>query len=314
MDNQEPEDIVADWLAGRITDEQFKAQVSEQDYAQYKDILGEVESWRLPEWKDREAAFEHIVAQRQNSSEPTKVIPLQPRKNNWMYGVAAGIAVLLGIGGWLLFGGDGALTTYQTAYGEIKTFDLPDGSKVTLNANSSIAFNETNFNTERNLSLDGTAFFDVEKGSSFVVEFESGTVQVLGTSFDINESKDYFAVRCFSGKVAVNADDQRTTLTKGQGVNYDSSKGFTDISFTEADPSWMSGFTIFDNTPFELVVKTIENQYDVEIDYSQVESTGRSITTKMPHNDLDLSLAIVFKPLFISHTIDGKKVTLSEDR
>ena len=63
---------------------------------------------------------------------------------------------------------------------------FPDGSKVELNAASSITYQPYRWSTLREVQLTGEAFFSVKKGKPFIVVSENGTTEVLGTRFNIN--------------------------------------------------------------------------------------------------------------------------------
>src|SRR5690606_8958967 len=84
---------------------------------------------------------------------------------------------------------------YATDFGEIQTITLPDGSKATLNGNSTLQISE-NWEESREVWLDGEAFFEVKKipekssqpgalrGKKFLVHTHHLAVEVLGTTFN----------------------------------------------------------------------------------------------------------------------------------
>lgn len=90
--------------------------------------------------------------------ENNKVIPFRKR----IMLVASAAAILI----FLIFGFLPQINTYQAKNGEILSIVLPDYSKVTLNAGSSMSYKSNWFQTSRNINLDGEAFFNVKKGSS----------------------------------------------------------------------------------------------------------------------------------------------------
>jgi hypothetical protein len=80
--------------------------------------------------------------------------------------------------------------TTIVAKGEVMTLYLPDSTRVWLNVNSSLSYSK-NFNEDsRNVELEGEAFFAVKRDTSrqFIVNTESATARVLGTSFNVQES------------------------------------------------------------------------------------------------------------------------------
>ena len=97
--------------------------------------------------------------------------------------------------------------------------ELPDGSIVKLNKNSSITFDS--FDQERTVSLSGEAFFDViESEKPFTVTTEIGSVSVLGTEFNVKSKGDEFDVEVQSGEVEVKASDDKQKIHRGQHASY----------------------------------------------------------------------------------------------
>ena len=84
-----------------------------------------------------------------------------------------------------------------------------------LNAKSLLAFNKKDWKQEREVELDGEAFFKVAKGSSFNVITKSGTVTVYGTQFNVKQRDNYFEVICYEGLVGVTYNSQETKLKPG---------------------------------------------------------------------------------------------------
>ena len=102
----------------------------------------------------------------------------------------------------------------RTNPGVVSAFDLPDGSKVWLNAGSSLKY-PTQFNDkQRVVSLQGEAYFEVEsdKEHPFIVKTKQLTVEATGTAFNVNAyAPDHVAaVTLVKGKVAVTLDQNKT--------------------------------------------------------------------------------------------------------
>ena len=110
-------------------------------------------------------------------------------------------------------------TTINVRAAEQLVYFLPDSSKITVNAGSVVAFNAKKWEEDRKVELEGEAFFEVKKGSRFQVHTSYGTVEVLGTSFNVYARPDAFAVDCFTGKVRVATDkSEEQILTPGLGT------------------------------------------------------------------------------------------------
>ncbi|NJL74997.1 MAG: DUF4974 domain-containing protein [Saprospiraceae bacterium] len=150
---------------------------------------------------------------------------------------------------------------------------LPDGSKITLNAASKINYNPKTWSKERLVELEGEAFFEVEKGAIFKVLHPKGTVEVLGTSFNINTKDERFEVACFTGKVSVAIENVTTPylLTPNKILRVANAAAAVDTSSFDASKvgSWRNGLFIFEKNNFEVIIAALEQQYDIDIQYPQ---------------------------------------------
>jgi transmembrane sensor len=104
--------------------------------------------------------------------------------------------------------------TITTQIGETKVYILPDSSRVTVDALSNIKLKR--FNWDRNITLNGEAYFEVKKGKKFIVNTKQGSIRVLGTKFNIIERKDYFEIICYEGSVLVTANNREKILKPGE--------------------------------------------------------------------------------------------------
>ena len=187
---------------------------------------------------------------------------------------------------------------------------LPDNSEVILNAKSILSYDENNWENNRNLNLDGEAFFKVEKGNKFTVNTDIGEVSVLGTQFNINTKASIFDVICYEGKVSVKTKNQQRILTQGQAFKALENGNFEDFFIKNSVPSWTENETSFYNSPLKKVIKSLEDQYQISIDDSAVDTSQR-ITGSFINNDLEIALQTVFVPLKINPTFkDSKTVVL----
>jgi len=109
----------------------------------------------------------------------------------------------------------------QTSFGEMKEVTLADGSVVKLNANSKLIISEDFGLKNREVKLQGQAFFEVKRNEKlpFRVAGEKINIQVLGTAFDVCSypgEESFVAVS--HGKVQVNANGTEKILTQGMAV------------------------------------------------------------------------------------------------
>ena len=106
--------------------------------------------------------------------------------------------------------------------------ELPDGSSVIMNHNSSIQFDK-DFE-ERNISLQGEAYFDVVPSDvPFIVTTDLGEITVLGTRFNVNSREDDLEVEVETGKVELETGEENTKLFAGQGARFNHGKAKVEI-------------------------------------------------------------------------------------
>ena len=148
-----------------------------------------------------------------------KSVSLLPKIGQW-----AAAAVLL-----LLVGLLGLVSTFTKTVeclpGEYVVAELPDGSKVDLNAASTLKYYPLKWKFERKLKFEGEGYFTVRKGSTFTVVSANGTTQVLGTSFNIYARNNNYRVTCLTGKVQVNSlTNESVVLTPNVHVELEEGK------------------------------------------------------------------------------------------
>jgi transmembrane sensor len=213
-----------------------------------------------------------------------------PQKNRqrWLtIGLSAAASLALLAGAYFTFwyrapkqGMETALY-YNAAFGEQRQVPLPDGSKVTLNSGASI-WVEPGFNKQqRNVELHGEAFFEVKKHSlPFTVKAGKAEITVLGTAFNVRETKADVRVDVAQGHVRVEAKEHFAELRKGQAAVVDYASG---ALRSEAGDSlswaWKQGVLVFRNEPLSEVVARLEKHYNVRItvqeDWAEKRYSGR---------------------------------------
>lgn len=168
--------------------------------------------------------------------------------------------------------------TISTPKGGTYQVILPDGTKVWLNAASTLRF-PTSFVAlnERKIELSGEAYFEVAKDAKhpFKVLTVKQEVQVLGTHFNISSYTDESVVKTtlLEGSVKVRnlqkADDvilrpgQQSVIAKGE-----IKVGMADV---EEVLAWKNGVFVFNDEPLESIMKKVSRWYDVEVVYDGVD-------------------------------------------
>lgn len=229
---------------------------------------------------------------------------------NWLvyFGrVAATIVVFLG----LFFGLSTYKTNAHTGIAETESITLPDNSKITLNTVSIVSYNPLFWFKNRSVTLDGEAFFEVEKGSSFSVETKLGTVTVTGTKFLVKQRVDVLEVACYEGSVVVKTPLEEQSLVAGEKfLIYKNNANLTQTS--NFRPTWIDQYSQFDTTPISMVLSEFERQYDVKFKLINVESETL-FTGQFSHVNLNEALKSITIPLGYTFEINAKIITIKNE-
>lgn len=175
-------------------------------------------------------------------------------------------------------------TRYANATETEKYIVLPDSSTITLYPGAQLAFRYARNQQERQVELEGKAFFQVKKqhGHPFKIKTPYLKVEVLGTSFLVNAEKiEQAGVFVESGKVKVSTEDQNFILTAHEKAEM--TDGNLEIGTIE-DPQAFFGHkkTIleFNKTPLTKAIQEIEKQTGIRIELGN-GFEGNTITTKI---------------------------------
>lgn len=163
------------------------------------------------------------------------------------------------------------MQTVQVPAGQNAQVTLADGSKVWLNAGSTLHFPTRFPDKERLVNLEGEGFFEVQanKKKPFIVSTTSYTIKALGTTFNVNackKSKD-FETSLLTGKVEVadHAGKQTILLSPNNRVVLEGNKLKT-LPIQDSEYFlWREGIICF-NEPLSEVLKKLELYFDVKIE------------------------------------------------
>jgi len=152
---------------------------------------------------------------------------------------------------------------------------LPDGSTAYLNSETTLTYPSRFSGNEREVEINGEAFFMVEKDPQkkfIVMTPHQSRIEVLGTHFNIDAyKKDHFvSTTLIEGKVsfcyAKEEASKNIVLSPGQKLVYDMITSETRIIKTngESEISWKEGKIIFAKTPMKEALRMLEKRYNVE--------------------------------------------------
>lgn len=286
------ETFLAQWLEGKLSDTELKNRVSEADYRAYLKLRKGLE---ISDQLNASTQYSFNKIKEKIANKRTVVRKLHPL--NWSIGVAASIVLLFGLFSILSTN----IVTHETNFGETKTVSLLDDSKVILNSKSTITFNKSDWKDSRELTLDGEAYFKVEKGSTFTVNTKNGSVTVLGTQFNINSTNDFFDVVCYEGKVSVISESSEHILLPTQSVRKINGNPSESSTTKLSEPTWIDGESTFKSVPIKYVITALEDQYNIKIDSESIDDST-VFSGSFPHHNLTIALITVFDALHIKYT------------
>lgn len=204
----------------------------------------------------------------------------------------------------------------------VKELVLSDGTKVWLNASSSLSYPAIFGETTRAVRLQGEAYFEVTKDPDrpFVVSSEGMDVKVLGTSFNFNTRVDgnVEEVALIDGKVQAcgRRDEGKITLIPGQKAILDKGSGqmLVKQAPVELDAVWHDALIPFRNANIETIAKVLERFYPVKIvigtDVDR-EATYSGIISK--HGSLDSVLSALTYSIPVKYVMSGSSVYMERE-
>ncbi|MCE7991563.1 MAG: hypothetical protein HEP71_06270 [Roseivirga sp.] len=308
MSNEaEQEKLLARWLSGELSPEELQKLEAEGGLDDLRFALDDLERWKVPDM-DIDRGLEDVMdrAFREPPAKQSKQVFFQP-----LLRIAASLLLVAAayfvINNLLTSGA----TTITTGAGETLSHVLPDGSQVELDANSSISYTQKDWDEERNLSMEGRALFTVQKGSSFKVDTEDGSVTVLGTIFDVERfDTDLMKVNCYEGRVRVDFSNpiSKELLSAGQGL-ISVQGSVSRVTVAPQRPDWVRQINQYNNTKLSSVISDLERHHGVSIDLPAAYA-NELFNGELFYGDLDKALdnlASIFE-LKYTRTTEGKVV------
>ena len=216
------------------------------------------------------------------------------RKVFRMYRIAASLAILIAFTA-ILFSTFPKNIEYSTGFGEREKINLPDGSVVELNANSTLVWNKDwEKNGVRKVRLKGEAFFEVrhlDQDQKFIVSTSDVDVNVLGTSFNVSKRGEKTEVYLSEGSVKLGLKgktEKELMMVPGQKISYSKEKGSTlenRYQKLEIAASWKNDVLYFDDKTVEEILKEVSEIYGMEFYYHSQDIKHRKLNFWVPYKD-----------------------------
>lgn len=208
--------------------------------------------------------------------------------------------------------------TVSTPRGGQYQITLADGTKVWLNAASSLRFPVRFTGTERKVEVTGEVYFEVAKNTSmpFKVKVKNSEVEVMGTHFNVNayDNEDLIRTTLLEGAVKVSVPGTASkVLSPGQqsGVSNGGAISIVDRADTEAAIAWMKGHFQFNSSDLKTIFRQIERWYDVEVEFrgnANLHFSGQLTRNQYVSKVLE-QLALTGEVHF---KIEGKKIIVTK--
>jgi ferric-dicitrate binding protein FerR (iron transport regulator) len=212
-----------------------------------------------------------------------------------------------------------AFNTIETPKGGQYQVVLPDGSKVWLNAYTSLKF-PVSFNNqkERRVELSGEAYFEVahNKDLPFRVVTARQTVEVLGTHFDVNAYSDDAVTKTtlLQGLVRITAASRSAILNPGQQAKLTGTLDVSEVNTAEAI-AWKNGYFNFDDEKLENIMRSVSRWYNVDVvfeDQSLKKETFGAVTTRFAN--ITTLLKMMEQTGDARFSIQGTTITVSKKK
>ena len=261
----------------------------------------------------------------------TQVIPL-PAQNtassNPIRFIAAAAVLLLAatLGFYSWFANSGP-EEYRTVFGERQTVHLADGSVAILNGNSSLVVDD-GFGGEggRDVTMTGEIYFDIRKSDiagdpHFRVHTKDGTIQVLGTRFNVLQTKEKTKIVLEEGRVkvhvhhhedALDIPSSSIALQPGQALTFQYHQLPPDVetgSFSDM-LSWWKESIVFEETSVRQIVQRLEWTYGVRVHVADPAILEKTISGRIPNKDLPTIVTTIARALELNASIDGNSIDL----
>jgi ferric-dicitrate binding protein FerR (iron transport regulator) len=350
MSLQEAKQFVAHFIKGEYSPEEYEAFLQWLKGATANELNAIAdehealhEHWAIPTTVPSSEWVEQLERKLDSSREEVEVPVIDIRRNRFgrrrTWVAAASVIAILAAGTTLYVTQKGSRTeqalqarqgrsgikalnkTFSNPRGgEQKQLILADGSKVWLNAASSLKYSTTFAGPERLVELSGEAFFEVKKnsGNPFRVLIKDAEVEVLGTDFNIMAYDDEAVSRTtlIEGAVKIESGLEEAVLQAGQQAEIPSPAQGAAAPIkvlSGIDPgkvlAWKSGLFKFDNDELHTVMRVLSRCYNVDVQYDP-KMPAMMITGIFDRKDGLGKILVQLESQGIHFTNDGKTVTV----
>lgn len=198
---------------------------------------------------------------------------------------------------------------------------LPDGSKLWLNASTSVEYSSPLPFSERRVHLKGEAYFEVRKnaGRPFVVDCYGIETRVTGTRFNIRsyEEENSLKATLLEGSIEISlpAKDKEICMAPNEQLSVNLANLETDLKHSETAQEairWIKGSLRFEQTSLKEIAESLEKHYDVIIKIDDIALQQQRFTCNFDlSDDISRVLSVLSFTNSFDYRIEGNQVTLS---
>ena len=203
--------------------------------------------------------------------------------------------------------------------GSIQTVNLMDGSKITLDAGSTLRFPKKFTGSRREVYLNGEGFFEIFHNSDkpFTIHTNNAVITVLGTAFNIRAWQQYneTIVAVAEGKVSLRQDNkskniEEITITKNQSSIVKADENPTPPQNININnfTSWQQRQMYFKSVPLQEVLDQLERWYGLEFQLPEESAGSNRVTIYIENKSIPEILDVIALMNNYKYIRDGKKV------
>lgn len=237
-------------------------------------------------------AYARLKERLQKDAESTPVIPIRSNRFKRWTNIAAAVILLIAAFGIWKF--TQPKPSVSTTYGQIASHELPDGSVMMLNANSTAKLGKDWKDNDREIWLNGEAFFHVKKTpqkNRFVVHTNDLDVIVTGTKFNVWTRDNKTSVLLTEGSVIVRTlAGEEIKMQPGDFVQIDNKTLEKKKANEETVLAWKDNRISFDNTPLKEVARMITEHYGIKVTVDNSIADSMALSGIQPNDNLDILL------------------------
>ncbi|WP_100612867.1 FecR family protein [Confluentibacter lentus] len=299
------EELISKWLDNNLNDQELEAFKNLEDYDDLVKLNNGLQAFKVDDF-DTSKELENILS----TIKAKKAVDAK-KQTHWLKPFMR-VAAILAICFSLYYYTTTLNTNITTEVAQKTTVDLPDESTAILNAKSLLAFNKKSWKNQRDVELEGEAFFKVAKGPTFHVITKSGTVTVYGTQFNVKQRDNYFEVICYEGLVGVIYNSEETKLKAGDSFLIIDGKIIAKEKENRTTPSWLNNESQFKSMPYKEVLAEFERQYGVTFNQQNIDNK-QLFTGNFTHENIDIALKSITLPLQLTYSKTNHTITLKSE-